>query len=106
MLIVDLFIKMLLLIDFLAYSLCFSNQVCWLSIVWYLKKWFSLGQIWGNLISYLVLKPKEIEVNGTITTLLKQYDKCGADFKEQEYKDVEIINQVDRKTVEKTKYSI
>jgi len=37
---------------------------------------------------------------------MKQYDKCGADFKEQEYKDVEIINQVDRKTVEKKKYFI
>jgi hypothetical protein len=60
---------------------------------------FDLGQIWGNLISYLVLKPKEIGMNGTITNDMRKYDKCGADFSEREYKEVEVINQIDRKTV-------
>ncbi len=48
-----------------------------------------------------MLKPKEIGVNGTITNAMRKYDKCGVDFSEQEYKNVEVINQVDRKTVEK-----
>lgn len=61
---------------------------------------FNLGQILGNLISYLVLKPKEIGINGTITNEMRKYDKCGVDFSEQEYKNIEVINQVERKTVE------
>jgi hypothetical protein len=31
---------------------------------------------------------------------MRKYDKCGVDFSEQEYKGVEVINQVERKTVE------
>jgi hypothetical protein len=31
---------------------------------------------------------------------LGKYDKCGADFSEREYKGVEVINQIDRKTVQ------
>jgi hypothetical protein len=30
---------------------------------------------------------------------MRKYDKCGADFSEREYKEVEVINQIDRKTV-------
>ena len=58
-----------------------------------------LGQIWGNLISYLVLKPKERGMNGTITDGMRKYDKCGAEFSEEEYRGVELINQVERRTV-------
>jgi len=47
------------------------------------------------------LKPKEIGTNGTITNAMRKYDKCGADFSEREYKNVEVINQVEQKTVEK-----
>ncbi len=51
------------------------------------------GQVWGNLISYLVLKPQEkIDRNGTM-----KYDKCGADFSEQEYKSANVINEIDQK---------
>jgi hypothetical protein len=38
-------------------------------------------------------------MNGTITNDMRKYDKCGADFSEREYKEVEVINQIDRKTV-------
>jgi len=51
------------------------------------------------LISFLILKPQEIGVNGTITDEMRRYDKCGAEFSEQEYKGMEVINQVERKTV-------
>ncbi len=38
---------------------------------------------------------------------MRKYDKCGVDFSEQEYKGVEVINQVERKTVEiKNQYLI
>ena len=67
--------------------------------------WFHLGQIWGNLISYLVLKPKERGANGTITDAMRKYDKCGADFSEREYKSVEVINQVEPKTVRKKSFT-
>ena len=63
------------------------------------RDWHCLGQIWGNLISFLILKPQEIGVNGTITDEMRRYDKCGAEFSEQEYKGMEVINQVERKTV-------
>ncbi|CAF4364999.1 unnamed protein product, partial [Adineta steineri] len=56
---------------------------------------FQSGQIWGNLISYFVLKPSE--VNGTNIT--EKYDKCGAEFSEQEYKGVDVSNAIDRKTI-------
>lgn len=61
---------------------------------------FVLGQIWGNLISYLVLKPKEKDNNGTITDAMKKYDKCGVEFSEDEYRGVEVANQVEPRTVE------
>ena len=61
---------------------------------------FDTGQVWGNLISYLVLKPKQIQTNETAMYPLGKYDKCGADFSEREYKGVEVINQIDRKTVQ------
>ncbi|CAM2697677.1 unnamed protein product [Rotaria socialis] len=62
---------------------------------------FQTGQVWGNLISYVVLKPKETGTNGTRinTTVRIKYDRCGADFTEQEYKGAEVINQIDRKTI-------
>ncbi|CAF4932154.1 unnamed protein product [Rotaria socialis] len=59
---------------------------------------FQSSQIWGNLISYLVLKPIEKEYNDTLYEVEK-YTKCGADFSEKEYKGAEVINQIDRKTV-------
>lgn len=31
----------------------------------------------------------------------KNHDKCGADFSEQEYQDLNVINPIDRKTVRK-----
>jgi len=52
------------------------------------------------------LKPKEIGTNGTITNAMRKYDKCGADFSEREYKNVEVINQVEQKTVEKKEIKI
>ena len=58
-----------------------------------------IGQIWGNLISYLVLKPKEKGANGTITDAMRKYDKCGVEFSEEEYRSVELISQVERRTV-------
>ena len=58
-----------------------------------------VGQVWGNLISYLVLKPTEATANGTRAELSGKYNKCGADFSEQEYKGVAVTNQIDRKTV-------
>ena len=61
---------------------------------------YVLAQIWGNLISYLVLKPEEKPyVNGTISNMTKKYHKCGADFSEKEYQSAEVVNQIDRKTV-------
>ena len=62
---------------------------------------FVLGQIWGNLISYLVLKPKEKDDVGMITDAMKKYDKCGVEFSEDEYRGVEVANQVEPRTVEK-----
>lgn len=85
-----------------AFSSCSSSQVvtvdhrpC-LSI----EKYLVLGQVWGNLISFLVLKPVEKTSNETDSTVSTKYDKCGAQFSEQEYKGVEVVNQIDRKTVE------
>jgi hypothetical protein len=63
------------------------------------KKNFSLGGVWGNLISYLILKPKEKGDNEIMSNQTGKYDKCGVDFSEIEYKGVEVINQIDRKTV-------
>lgn len=59
----------------------------------------SLGQVWGNLISYLVLKPVEKEANSTWANQTTKYDKCGADFSEKEYKGAEVVNQIERRTV-------
>ncbi|CAF3357699.1 unnamed protein product [Rotaria socialis] len=45
-----------------------------------------IGQVWGNLISYLVLSPSEqINVNSRIFNNSWTYEECGADFNEQEY---------------------
>ncbi len=52
------------------------------------------------------MKPKEIGTNGTITNAMRKYDKCGADFSEREYKNVEVINQVEQKTVEESRFHI
>ncbi|UJR14080.1 hypothetical protein I4U23_001076 [Adineta vaga] len=60
---------------------------------------FQSSQVWGNLISYLVLKPKEIETNGTVVDSNEKYNKCGVDFSEQEYKGIAVWNQIDRKTI-------
>ncbi|CAF1479647.1 unnamed protein product [Didymodactylos carnosus] len=66
---------------------------------------FQSSQIWGNLISYLVLKPEEVidkigenETNGSVPVVVK-YDKCGALFSEKEYSAVEVVNKIDQKTV-------
>ncbi len=56
-----------------------------------------LASIWGNLISYFILKPEE--VNGTLSSDIGKYDKCGVEFSEQEYKGAEVINQIERRTV-------
>ncbi|CAF0921089.1 unnamed protein product [Adineta ricciae] len=61
---------------------------------------FQSGQVWGNLISYLVLKPTEVAANGTRAELSEKYNKCGADFSEQEYKGVAVTNQIDRRTID------
>ena len=47
------------------------------------------------MISYGVLKPEEVD-SENITT---KYDKCGADFSEEEYKGAEVVNRIERKTV-------
>ncbi len=89
-----------MLIDFLVFFLCFFSQVCWLFVVeYYKKKWFNIGQIWGNLISYFILKPEEKESNGTFSNEIEKYDKCGAEFTEKEYKGAEVINHIERRTV-------
>jgi hypothetical protein len=47
-----------------------------------------------------VLKPIEKEYNETLSNGIIKYDKCGADFSEKEYKGAEVVNQIERKTVE------
>ncbi|CAM4749480.1 unnamed protein product [Rotaria magnacalcarata] len=66
------------------------------------------GHVWGNLISYVVRKPKETGTNETRinTTVRMKYDRCGADFTEQEYKGAEVINQIDRKPINISLYVI
>ncbi|CAF3229206.1 unnamed protein product [Rotaria socialis] len=66
---------------------------------------FQSGQIWGNLISYLVLMPEEriYAINGTENNrslVFESYAKCGADFIEEEYQAVEDTNRIDRKTID------
>ncbi|CAF1312934.1 unnamed protein product [Rotaria sordida] len=67
---------------------------------------FQSCQIWGNMISYLVLKPENkasSTINGTKNNtllLFKTYDKCGADFSEQEYQSSEVVNKIDRRTID------
>jgi hypothetical protein len=57
------------------------------------------------MISYLVLTPENKApsiINGTQNNtllLFKTYDKCGADFIEQEYQSSEVVNKIDRRTV-------
>ena len=57
------------------------------------------------MISYLVLTPEKkgsSTINGTennTVLLFKIYDKCGADFSEQEYQSSEVVNKIDRRTV-------
>ena len=58
-----------------------------------------VGQVWGNLISYLVLKPIEKQNNETINNEIGKYNRCGADFSEKEHKSAEVVNQIERKTV-------
>ncbi|UJR18108.1 hypothetical protein I4U23_005008 [Adineta vaga] len=53
------------------------------------------AQIWGNLLSYLILSPEE-QYDGNAT----MYDKCGADFNEKEYNDTSNIHSVERKTID------
>ncbi|CAF0739698.1 unnamed protein product [Rotaria sordida] len=60
---------------------------------------FQSSQVWGNLISYLVLKPIEKQSNETLYNQIEKYNKCGVDFSEKEYKGTEVVNQIDRKTV-------
>ena len=64
-----------------------------------------LGQIWGNMISYLVLTPESPTslvqaVNKSNISFGRTYDKCGAAFSEEEYQSAEIPNKIDRKTVD------
>jgi len=50
----------------------------------------------------LKTKNKASSINGTENNTLlalKKYQKCGADFSEQEYKAADVLNQIDRKTV-------
>jgi hypothetical protein len=57
------------------------------------------------MISYLVLTPENkapSTINGTKNNtllLFKTYDKCGADFSEQEYQSSAVVNKIDRRTV-------
>jgi hypothetical protein len=57
------------------------------------------------MISFLVLIPENkapSTINGTKNNtllLFKTYDKCGADFSEQEYQSSEVVNKIDRRTV-------
>jgi hypothetical protein len=57
------------------------------------------------MISYLILTPENkasSTINGTQNNTLlifKTYDKCGADFSEQEYQSSEAANKIDRRTV-------
>ncbi|CAF0939254.1 unnamed protein product [Adineta ricciae] len=60
---------------------------------------FQSSQIWGNLISFLVLKPIEKDSNETLSSEIQRYNKCGVDFSEKEYKGAEVINQIDRTTI-------
>lgn len=61
---------------------------------------YQTGQIWGNLISYFVLQPKDsTSGNGTTNITTTKYDKCGADFSQNEYTTAEATNEIDRKTV-------
>ncbi|CAF1376089.1 unnamed protein product [Adineta ricciae] len=66
---------------------------------------FQSCQIWGNLISYLILTPENrLSTNATSKTNTSLvgtiYEKCGADFSEQEYQSTEVANKIDRKTVD------
>ncbi|CAF3840168.1 unnamed protein product [Rotaria magnacalcarata] len=61
-----------------------------------------------SYIMYPVRKPKETGTNETRinTTVRMKYDRCGADFTEQEYKGAEVINQIDRKPINISLYVI
>ncbi|UJR11248.1 hypothetical protein I4U23_015430 [Adineta vaga] len=68
---------------------------------------FQSCQIWGNLISYLILTPENklssvsaARINTSTSILFTMYDKCGAQFSEQEYQSTEVPNKIDRKTVD------
>lgn len=52
------------------------------------------------MISFLVLRPIQVENNQTISSVRPKYDKCGADFTESEYRGEEVVNQIERKTVD------
>jgi hypothetical protein len=61
---------------------------------------YDIGQIWGNLISYLVLQPTaNIYGNDTTNNTTGKYNKCGADFSEQEYTSADATNAIDQNTV-------
>ena len=63
------------------------------------------GQIWGNMISYLVLTPESKafstmnETKNNTLLISKTYDQCGAGFIEQEYQNSAVVNKIDRRTV-------
>ncbi|CAF1196815.1 unnamed protein product, partial [Didymodactylos carnosus] len=60
---------------------------------------YQSGQIWGNLISFLVLKPIElVNENATDISSNSKYDKCGAEFSVHD-NDVEVVNQISRQTI-------
>ena len=60
-----------------------------------------VAQVWGNLISFLVLVPEQPkDINGAIRNSSFKYDKCGADFSEQEYDSLIPIPTVNRTTVD------
>ena len=89
----------------------FQSCLLFLSFTYTLYFCFSLsshcyiGQIWGNMISYLVLTPENKALstmnqtqNNTVL-VRKTYEKCGAGFSEQEYQNSEVVNKIDRRAV-------
>ncbi len=103
-------IRMQSSIDFLVSSSRSFNQVSHSRLlhkhqIIVLSSYHYTGQIWGNLISYLVLTPEDkapSTINGTKNNMLSvvtMYDKCGADFHEQEYQSADVVTKIDRKTV-------
>jgi hypothetical protein len=90
---------------FFQSCLLFLSFIYTLYYCFVLSSYHYTGQIWGNMISYLVLTPENKApaiINGTENNtmlIFKRYDKCGADFSEEEYQSSEIVNKIDRRTV-------